>query len=787
MTQALLITQCLQNDFVKPIRRHEALPNALHIGTEEARRLMGDIPAEGPVARMMEWAYGLGDDALKLIHLRDWHDSLDIKQMDHLAHFGLHCEADTPGADFAFPVPENHGKEVGIINTPTLNDFFETPLAEMLAPLAEAASSTEKIKVGLMGVWTEAKITYLAYELSSRYPQFELGVCSSLTAGSSRAQHFVALENMQKLLGVKVFHSLAAFVRFLGGQSIELPLTGWSHSTRPVLVLKSFPTLDEVDSQLVRYLFRDSRVVKLKRLSGGYSGSEVMGSQSRDQHGHRQVSHVVKIGWHHLLGKERVAFEQIESVLGNNAPRIVDFVELGDRAALKYRYASMSNSFSQTFQSLYQHSEENPSPLSVESLEKLLYTVFIEQLGRLYAAAQYERQDLLAYYEFTSEKSTSVRRHMQELVGDQVEASRLRFPDLPQSPQFPNLSFFYEKTLPELQASKPSTGCYMSFVHGDLNGANIMMDDHENVWLIDFFHTHRGHVLRDLIKLENDILYLMTPLESDEALLEALELTRFLMQVDDLRKPLPALELLPIEDPHLRRAYQTVRILRSFYSELIHSDRNPLQLFIGQLRYAAHTLSFPEAGTRQKKWALYTASLCAQEIESRMQTQQGELWVSWLSRLRTAPGRLGLTLLPGRRDRHRILKDDIESMKKAGVTHIVPLLGQDEMADYGVPNLLDAYKAAGFEVYHLPIVDQGVTSQDEMYQLIEWIQGAVKDSSHVLLHCVGGLGRSGMVAASYLRSKGLPAHQALAEVRSVRSPRAIETEEQEAFVAGFEG
>ena len=100
MSQALLLTQCLQNDFVKPIARHERLPNLLHIGYEEARRLMGDKPAEGPIARVMEWAYAQPDEALQLIHIRDWHDPLDIEQMNHLMQFGLHCEAGTPGAEF---------------------------------------------------------------------------------------------------------------------------------------------------------------------------------------------------------------------------------------------------------------------------------------------------------------------------------------------------------------------------------------------------------------------------------------------------------------------------------------------------------------------------------------------------------------------------------------------------------------------------------------------------------------------------------------------------------------
>lgn len=768
MPQALLLSQCLQNDFVKPIALHERMPNLLHIGHEEALRLMGRNPAEGPVARIMDWAYQQADTDLKIIHIRDWHDSSDIRQMDHLMHFGLHCEQDTPGAEFAFPIPETTDKDISIVNTLTLNDFQDTNMAEVLAPF-----QGQKLRVGLMGVWTEAKITYLAYELSTRYPDFELGICSALTAGSSRSQHFTALEQLEKLLGVKIFNSLASFVAFLGGETAQLPLTGWHDARHPVVVLDSFPVLSEADSRLVRYLFRDSRVVKLQRLNGGFSGNEVFGTQSNDLHGHNQVSHVIKLGWHHVLGQERMAFEAIESVLGNNAPRIVDFVEVGARAALKYRYASMTNAFSRTFQSLYQEG------LSIEDAEKILNTVFMEQLGRLYAAEKYEKVDLLAYYEFSTQLSIEVRRCVEKLVGHPADTETL---NVGVGPSFPNICRFYEEALPKLQKRQAGTGCYMSYVHGDLNGANILIDDHDNVWLIDFFQTHRGHVLRDLIKLENDILYLMTPLESDEALKEALELSKFLLQTEDLRTPLPELDKLPLEDPHLRRAYQMVRILRSYYPELIHSDRNPLQLLIGQLRYAAHTLSFPEASERQKKWALYNAALCAQEVEWRTLEQQGDLWIAWLPRLRTAPGKLGITILPGRSDRRRVLDKDIATLLEHDVTHVLSLITRHEMEDYGVPNLLETYQKAGLKNYHLPILDQGTVPSEEITKALEWIQTALDNKGQVLIHCVGGLGRSGMMAACYLRHKGLPAQQALSEVRAIRSPRAIESPAQEATV-----
>jgi protein-tyrosine phosphatase len=53
----------------------------------------------------------------------------------------------------------------------------------------------------------------------------------------------------------------------------------------------------------------------------------------------------------------------------------------------------------------------------------------------------------------------------------------------------------------------------------------------------------------------------------------------------------------------------------------------------------------------------------------------------------------------------------------------------------------------------------------------------------VLVHCVGGLGRTGLIAAVYLRKyAGLDGDEAMRRVRAARSPRAIENTDQENFV-----
>src|SRR5688572_14750218 len=102
MPKAILITQCLQNDFVQPIDIHETLPNSLHIGFQESKRLMGEFPKEGMLMQLMSWAYQQKPEDLSIINIRDWHNKNDPSQAAHLKQFGDHCLENTPGAEFVF-------------------------------------------------------------------------------------------------------------------------------------------------------------------------------------------------------------------------------------------------------------------------------------------------------------------------------------------------------------------------------------------------------------------------------------------------------------------------------------------------------------------------------------------------------------------------------------------------------------------------------------------------------------------------------------------------------------
>ncbi len=567
----LLITQCLQNDFVKPLMPGEALPNQLHVGYRESHRLVGSNPQQGPVGRFMQWADSQGQEQLDLIHIRDWHDPNCHEQQNHLVQFGQHCIQNSSGADFIFETTSQHAT---LINSTTLNDFEGTPLHATLSQLSQHGCAEEKIRVGLIGVWTEAKILFLAYELSTRYPNFTIAVCSALTASSSRSQHFLALQQLSRIVGVRVIDSVGEFIQFLGGEEADRPI---AHFNQSLSINYSDPIQQDTEAeQLIRYLFRDCAHINLKILDGGFSGNLVAGVKSVDHQGHEQAPHVIKIGPRNLMAKERTAFEQIETVLGNNAPAIADYADSSHKGGIKYRYASMGGEKTKSLQSCFQTQE------SLDTIASYLDSVFNEQLGRLYRAAVNDKKDLLSYYCFDSSWAESVKEKIVELVGSCSDTNCLV---LPGEKIVYNLYRFYKEELDRMQ---PIVDDFpFAFVHGDLNGANVMIDAKENVWLIDFFHTHRGHVLKDFAKLENDLLYIYTEINTEEDLYLAYQFSDFIVAMEDPFTGLPELPLC-FDGTSFAYTYRALKVLRQLAGQYLPSDSpyRRQQWLIPQLRYA---------------------------------------------------------------------------------------------------------------------------------------------------------------------------------------------------------
>lgn len=158
------------------------------------------------------------------------------------------------------------------------------------------------------------------------------------------------------------------------------------------------------------------------------------------------------------------------------------------------------------------------------------------------------------------------------------------------------------------------------------------------------------------------------------------------------------------------------------------------------------------------------------------------------------PGRLGLTILPGKhgvsyrylgRVYARDLDADLASLLAAGVRRLELLVEDAELRRWGDPEIVARAAAAGVEVLRHPMPDGGPpASVDEMAGILAEIRDG-RGGGDVAIACMGGVGRSGTVAACALVEGGMSPEAAIGLVREVRHPTAVETRAQEHFVSAF--
>ena len=142
------------------------------------------------------------------------------------------------------------------------------------------------------------------------------------------------------------------------------------------------------------------------------------------------------------------------------------------------------------------------------------------------------------------------------------------------------------------------------------------------------------------------------------------------------------------------------------------------------------------------------------------------------------PGKCGPSLSDYRWERDLTADLDIVSRWRPGA--VITLIERHEFEMLGVPRLGEQIVARGIEWHHLPIVD--VRPPDERFET-SWrssgpaLHRRLREGGRVLVHCRGGLGRAGTIAARLLVELGVDPDEAVRRVREAR-PGAIETKEQ---------
>jgi protein-tyrosine phosphatase len=108
------------------------------------------------------------------------------------------------------------------------------------------------------------------------------------------------------------------------------------------------------------------------------------------------------------------------------------------------------------------------------------------------------------------------------------------------------------------------------------------------------------------------------------------------------------------------------------------------------------------------------------------------------------------------------LAGELSGWRRAGIDSVLSLLTPGEEADLDLRNEAVTTKAHGMKFLSFPIRDREVpNSESELAAMLEKVDADLTSGKNVLIHCRHGIGRSGLVAACLLVTKGLSPEEAV--------------------------
>ena len=132
------------------------------------------------------------------------------------------------------------------------------------------------------------------------------------------------------------------------------------------------------------------------------------------------------------------------------------------------------------------------------------------------------------------------------------------------------------------------------------------------------------------------------------------------------------------------------------------------------------------------------------------------------------------------------IDDEMRALKDEGFDTILSLLTPDEIEELGLMKAPESAKAQRLEFCNYPIPDQGVpASLESAKKLLEILQQDLLAGKKLAVHCLGSIGRSGLIASSLLVLSGVEPSRAFREVSDARGFNAPETQEQRDWVAAL--
>jgi protein-tyrosine phosphatase len=144
------------------------------------------------------------------------------------------------------------------------------------------------------------------------------------------------------------------------------------------------------------------------------------------------------------------------------------------------------------------------------------------------------------------------------------------------------------------------------------------------------------------------------------------------------------------------------------------------------------------------------------------------------------PGKLAMASRPRGGD---WLEDEMAAWRQAGISTVLSLLTPEEERELDLKNEAQEAKARGMRFASLPIPDRQVpNSESEVSAALDRLDADLSAGKNAVIHCRQGIGRTGLVAACLLITKGRTPEFAVKALSAARGNPVPETREQRRWI-----
>lgn len=409
-------------------------------------------------------------------------------------------------------------------------------------------------------------------------------------------------------------------------------------------MIKAYRDLDDTErkrisielEELIRKLFRTELEVRGTYMHPGRGGSGVVLMRPVVE-GTKGQHFVIKFGPRENITTELKKYNLfVKPFVGKHATQLIDIadkpVETLNLAGLKFSFAGMSVDEPRDFNAFYRDTKVTNDQLCA-SLDYLFHETckswyqakrdWSDRTANALAIAyesqlSLDREKLAEVNDTFSRLSHGTQLHGLSFEYEDQKHVRVKFGEV--SFLFPSPLSFLENNRDKFPV--PRFECR---THGDLNSRNIFVDEDNKIWLIDFFKTGWGPILRDYAELECAIKFELIDTNNLGALYE---FEKALLTPDHFGKPIEFANKFHVGE--LDRAQSAIAKLR----KLAQDDLESLDIreyYIGIFYYAIKMMTWEGVSSAEidrypirQRHALMSAAMIAYRLEN-----WGDNWQGW--------------------------------------------------------------------------------------------------------------------------------------------------------------